>query len=214
MSQLSNILFGPKRDPRGEASGYLDQVPKATGKYYDPVIQRGERSGSQLEGSLHDLLSDPNKVLEKLMSGYTTSGAYNRQKDILGGEIGASAAAGGVAGTPYHQEQQGEMVNKLLSSDMQNYLSNVLGLYDKGLKGESDLYGKGVDASGRQADVEGGRLTSEAGLAFEDAKTHNQSRSNLENALTKLLGQAAGSVFGPLGGATGRKLAESIFGSK
>lgn len=213
MSILSE-LFGGKRNPQNEANQYLDQIPGAVGQYNNPFIDRGERAGSKLEEALAGLMDDPSGFIDKLMEGYTESGDYKRKKDVLGREIGASAAAGGVAGTPMHQQDMGELVNSLLSSDMQQYLSNVLGVYDKGLSGEKDFYNVGYGASGRQADAVGGALGSKATGAYEDAKTANQNRNNMISSLTNLLGTGVGyALGGPLGGAMGGGLAGPMSGT-
>lgn len=215
MSILSEYFGGGKRNPMAEANQYLDQIPEATGQYYNPFIERGERAGSSLEDVLGQLLNDPTGFLNKIQEGYQPSGEYSRKKDILGRELGATAAAGGVAGTPMHQEQQAEMIDKLLSSDMQQYLANVLGLFGKGLSGEQDFYNKGYGASGSMADAAGGALSSKAGLAYEDAKTQNANRSGLISSLTKLLGEGLGYGFGgPLGGRVGGGIAGPMSGSR
>lgn len=213
MSILDSI-FGRSADPQAAASQYLDQIPGVGHDAYDPYIQRGQRAGGRIEDQFESLLSDPTALMNHIMENYQTSDQYGYQKDQLGRELGATAAAGGVAGTPYHQQQQGEMVQGLLSKDMSDYLSNALGLYRTGLSGEQDLYGKGMGASSSLADMEGGALSSKAGLAYEDAKSKNANRNALISSLLKAAGTGAGFMMGgPMGGAMGGKLAGPMSGS-
>lgn len=197
-------LFGRRADPQKEANQYLDQIPGIGRQYYDPFIQRGGRAGDILEQQYGSLISDPGALLDKIMGGYETSKGYQRQKDILGREIGSSAAAGGIAGTPLHQEQQGEMVEGLLSQDMQNYLKNALGLYQTGLSGESGLYDKGFTASGSMADLMGNLMGTKAGMAYQSAQDKNARRNALISSLMGLGGQLGGALLGGgLGGLGG-----------
>ena len=207
-------LFGKRADPQAEANKYLDQIPGMGKGYYDPFIQRGGRAGDILEGQYGNLINDPTSLIDKIMGNYETSKGYQTQKDILGRELGASAAAGGVAGTPFHQQQQGEMVEGLLSQDMQNYLKNALGMYQTGLSGEAGLYDKGYGASGSLADLIGGSLNQQAGMAYQGAQDKNARRDALMSSLMKLAGTAGGALLGgPLGGMIGGGLAGPMSGS-
>lgn len=212
MSILSD-LFGGSPDPVSEARKYTSQIPGVGHDYYDPYITKGRDAGDILSGQYGDLLSDPNAFIDKLMSGYKPSEGYQYQKDILGKELSANAAAGGVAGTPFAQRQQGEMIQGLLSKDMQDYLSNVLGAYKTGLTGEQDIYGKGFQASGSMADLLGGALNQEAGLAYKGAADRKNRSAALMSALAKVLGTGAGfALGGPAGGAVGGKVFDFFSG--
>lgn len=192
-------LFGKRADPMAEANKYLDQIPGMGRQYFDPFIGRGNRAGDILEKQFGSLIDDPTELINRIMGGYETSKGYQTQKDILSRELGATAAAGGVAGTPYHQQQQGEMIEGLLSQDMQNFLKNALGLYQTGLSGEQDLYGKGLQASGSLADLIGGTLSSQAGMAYQGAQDKNARRNALTSSLMGLAGQIGGALLGAPG---------------
>lgn len=206
---------GGYRDPAAAASPYLDQVPGVGQKYYNPFIEGGAAAGSRLSGEYEKML-DPTTFLNSLMEQYKPSEGYQFQKSQLEKEIGSSAAAGGIAGTPEHQRLTGEGVEGLLSKDMQQFLSNALGIYGGGISGEQDIYGKGFQASGSLADLLAGNLGSQAGLAFQGAQQSNMNRQAKQNSLMKLLstalGAGAGFAFGGPGGAAGgAKIGSSIF---
>ena len=209
---ILDSIFGGRRDATGEAKGHLDNISGIGHSSYDDYIDRGRRAGSRLEDEYTGLLDDPTALINKIMQNYHESEQYGYEKDKLGREIGASAAAGGVAGTPYHQQQQGEMVQGLLSKDMQQFLKNALGRYDTGLAGEKGFYDTGKDATDNLTSILTGVEGSKAGLDYEDAKSKNARRNALISALTNALGKGVGTLFGgPLGGAVGGGLG-GLFG--
>jgi len=194
-SSLNPINLFKREDPTRGANKYLDQIPGIGHQYYDPYVQGGQEAGGVLKGEYGKMLN-PNDFIAKIMRGYQMSPGASYQKDMLTKGIGSTAAAGGYAGTPEHQQQWGDMAEKLSSQDMQQYLQNALGVYGAGVKGEEGFYNKGYDASGSLSDMLGGALGSKAGLSFQGSSQKNASRDALLNALMKALGQGAGAMSG------------------
>jgi hypothetical protein len=193
-------LFFGSQDPSKEANRYLSKIPGVGKQYYNPFIEGGQRAGSVLDKQYGRML-DPTAFMNDIMKNYQMSEGAKYQRDELGRGIGATAAAGGFAGTPEHQKEYGEMANKIMSGDMQQYLQNALSIFGGGLSGEQDFYHKGFDASDHMADLIGGQLSSKAGLAFQDASQKNANHMALMNALAKILGTGAGAYFGGVKGA-------------
>jgi len=190
-------LFG-REDPSREANRYMSRIPGVGHQYYDPYINEGREAGSRLKGEYGKML-DPTSFIDEIMKHYETSkGAQNEQKE-LGRGIGATAAAGGFAGTPEHQKEYGQMASDIMSKDMQQYLQNALGVYGSGISGEQDFYNKGYGASGSLADLLAGNLASQGTMAFQGANQTNASRDAFLNALVKAFSQAAGSSAGASG---------------
>lgn len=194
-SNLNPLNLFRREDPSKQANKYLSQIPGVGQKYYNPFIQSGQKAGSILEGEYGKLLN-PTSFIDDIMKNYDMSKGAKYERDELGRGIGATAAAGGFAGTPEHQKEYGEMAGNIMSKDMQQYLQNALGVYGMGLGGEHDIYGKGFDASGSMADLLGGTLASQGGMAFQQASQTNASRDAFMNALMKALGTAAGAGAG------------------
>jgi hypothetical protein len=212
MSWLTEA-FGGGKNPADAAKPYLDEIPGIGHNAYDPYITEGQNAGKVTQEEFMKLLSDPTGFLNKLMEGYKTSEGYNAQKETLQKELGATAAAGGIAGTPLDQMNQGEAIQKLLSGDMQQFLTNVLGLYNTGLEGESGKENKGFQASGSLADLLGGAKNQQAGLAFQGTKQENENKAGAFSALAKALAAGAGyAAGGPIGGLAAGGLGSSMFG--
>lgn len=203
MSILSE-LFGGGKKPMDAANQYLDKIPGEAHNTYDDYINQGKESGGNAHQAFEDMMKDPQGFINKIMGGYQESDQYKYQKDKLGTAMSNTAAAGGIAGTPLDQMNQGENLQKLLSADQQEWLQNVLGRYDTGLKGESDEATRGYDASGKLNDLITGGLNQQGGLAFNNAQQKNSDKSAFISALMKALGAGAGFAFGgPAGAAVG-----------
>ena len=198
MSWLSKALgISSSQNPANAAMPYLNQIPGVGHTAYDPYIQQGQQAGSRLGGEYERQL-DPTTFMNDIMGQYKQSEGYQARRDDLMKGMGSAAAQGGYAGTPFAQNEYGERANKLMADDEQQYLQNALGIYDKGISGEQDFYNKGYGASGSLADLLGGNLAQQAGIAYQGADSQNQQRQALVKGLTDLLSKIGGSAAGGL----------------
>lgn len=197
-SPINPLYMWQRDDPQKDANKYMDQIPGIGKQYYNPFIDRGARAGNNLEGEYGKMMN-PTSFMDDIMKNYQMSQGATYERDKLGKGIGATAAAGGFAGTPEHQTEYGEMAGKIMSGDMQQYLQNALGIYGKGMSGEENFFNKGYDASSSLADLLGGNLASQGGLAFKAASDRNADRSALMNAIMKAFSQGAGAAGGGMG---------------
>lgn len=193
MSILDRI-FGHRSDPSQAANQYLNQIPGVAHQGYDDYINQGKDAGGRTKSAYEDMINDPTGFINNILKGYKPSEGYQYQKEQVGKSLSNTAAAGGIAGTPLDQQNQGQAVQQLLSGDMQQFLQNVLGRYDTGLKGEQGIANQGFQASGQLTDALGGALNQQGGLAFQGAQQHNSDRNGIIQALIKALGQGAGSA--------------------
>ncbi len=177
-------------------------------QYYNPYINQGQEAGNVLKDKYGKML-DPTQFMNDIMKNYKMSEGATYKQNQLGKGIGNTAAAGGIAGTPEHQREYGEMSNDIMSNDMQQYLQNALGIENTGLEGEQGFYNKGYEATGSLADLLAGNLGSQAGLAYQGANQKNMNHQSLMNALMKALSTGAGALFG---GAPGAMAGSKLFG--
>ena len=193
MGFFSNILNGGQnQDSAAAANKYLDQIPGMAHKNLDPFNNPGEKAQG---------------FVDQILSGYKPSTGYQFKEDKLRQGLANTAATGGFSGTQYDQGKQGELMNSLMGDDMQQYLTNVLGVHDNSFKAASQL-----------TDVEGGGLNQQGGLAFGAAEQNNARNSSLRDALLQLAGTGVGAALGgpagaSIGGSIGGKLG-NMFGSK
>ena len=212
MSLLDSIFGGGKQNnPMDAANKYLNQIPGVAHQGYDPYVNAGLDASGRTKSAYESMMDDPTAFINKLMNGYKESEGYQFQKDELTKDLGNTAAAGGIAGTPYDQMNQGQGIQKLLSADMQQFLQNVLGRYDKGLEGEQGISDRGYDASGKLTDTLGNALNQQGGLAFQDVQQKNKNRNDLWSMFGKALGGGAGFA---LGGFPGAAAGAGLFGGR
>ncbi|KTD29670.1 hypothetical protein [Legionella maceachernii] len=210
MSLLSKLFGGGGgKSPMDAANQYLNQIPGVGHQGYDPYINAGMDASGRTKSKYEELMSDPTAFINKLMEGYKPSEGYQFQKDQLTKELSNTAAAGGVAGTPMDQLNQGEQIQGLLGKDMQQFLQNILGVFNTGLEGEEGIANRGYDASKNLTDLLGGALNQQGGLAFQDQQQKNKNKNDLWSMFGKALGAGAG---GLLGGVPGAKIGAGIFG--
>ncbi len=82
----------------------MNQIPGVGHQYYDPFVNEGKEAGGVLKGQYSRML-DPTSFMDDIMGHYKQSEGAKYQTEQLGRGIGATAAAGGIAGTPEHQRQ-------------------------------------------------------------------------------------------------------------
>lgn len=161
-------------DPSKKAMPYLEQIPGQTKPYFDPFINRGNTAGNNLESKYGNLLNDPSGFLNNLGKGYQQSPGFDfALKQALQGANHA-AAAGGMAGSPAHQQENMGVATGLANQDYNQWLEHAIGLFGKGLSGEQNFYNKGFDASKSMADMIAQMLAGESGEQFAGTQGSNQ----------------------------------------
>ena len=217
MSWLSNLFGGGGggSNPADAANQYLNQIPGVAHQGYDDYINQGKTAGQTAQQQYDTMTNDPAGFINRLMEQYKPSEGYQFQKGQLTDQMSNTAAAGGIAGTPLDQMNQAQGVQGLLSQDMQQFLSNVLGQHKEGLAGEEGVSSRGFDASGKLTDALGGALNQQGGLAFQDAQARNSQTSSDKNALWSMFGKILGGGAGfALGGVPGAAVGAGMFGGK
>lgn len=207
MSMLSKLFGGGGKSPKDAANKYLNQIPEVAHQGFDPYVNAGLDASNQTKSAYEELLNDPTGFINKIMENYQPSEGYNFQKGLLTKDLSNTAAAGGVAGTPLDQLNQGQQIQGLLSQDMQQFLSNILNVHTQGLNGEEGIASRGFDATKNLTDTLGNNLTQQGGLAFQDQQQKNQNKSDLWSMFGKALGAGTGFALGGApGAAAGYKL--------
>lgn len=199
---ILDSIFGKQSDPGAAANSFWGQIPQIGQNYYNQYINTGNQAQNNARWQYEAML-DPKAFLNNLMSGYKTSEGYNFKKDLLTKEMSNTANAGGIAGTPVDQLGQTSAVQGLLSEDMQQYLSNLLGIQKTGLEGEQGIANKGFESTKNLVDLLGGSANQQGTMAYMGGLQNNANKGGFMN----LLGQALG---GGLNFATSPTM--SIFG--
>lgn len=194
MSWLSN-LFGGK-NPANSAMPYVNQIPGATQGYQSPWFDAGKNMIPGLTDQYNQLMTDPSKRLNEIGSGYKQSPGFQfaLQQALQSGDH--SAAAGGMAGSPEHEQQNMQLSSNLASQDYNNYMQNALGLYGHGLSGGQNMSNQGQQSGQSMADMIAQTLAQEGNLEFNGQQQQNQNNNDLWGNIFKLGGAALGGIAG------------------
>lgn len=193
-----NTLFGTNGgmpNPSDAAKGYLDNIPGTIKPYYDPYIDAGKQSLSQLMGQYSGLINDPTSIMNKMGSTYKQSPGYQFNMNQGMNAINNAESAGGMLGTPSHQQYAGQMASNLASQDYNTYLHNAMGMYGQGLSGMNDINHMGYQASNDLAGALASNMQNQAGLAFQGQANQNQQQSDQAGNLFKIGGSILSSFL-------------------
>lgn len=171
---LMGLFGGGGTNPADAAMPYLDKIPGATGKYFDPYINAGKNALPTLEEQYQQLLNGPGGKLNTIGKDYQQSPGFQfaLQQALQGGN--QAAAAGGMAGSPMHEQANMATATGLANQDYNQWLEKALGLYGRGLTGEEGTANRGLNASTSQADQVAQALAAQAKLKYEGQAQQNQ----------------------------------------
>lgn len=197
MGFFDSLFGGKKSNPANAAMPYLNQIPGQTSPYMQPYFEAGMGALPALQGQYGSLLGTPGQKLNEIGSSYKESpGLQFAIQQALQG-AGHATAAGGMAGSPAHEQHNMELATNLANQDYNSWLTHALGLYGQGLSGEQGLAGMGQQAGQSMADMIAQALASQAGYSYAGQAAQNQQQSGLLNNLVK--GVGALSAFTPWG---------------
>ncbi len=183
-------------DPAKAAEPWLDKIPGQVGQYLNPYIQQGQGAYDTLNNQYGNMINDPGGMVNKIGGGYQQSPGFKfaLQQALQG--AGHAAAAGGMAGSPEHEQQNMGIATQLANQDYNQWLGNALGMYGAGMSGEQDIYGKGYGASSDMAQAMNAYLQSKGQLGYAGAANRNQYNLGQEGMLLGAAGNAAKAYSG------------------
>jgi hypothetical protein len=205
-TMFNRAVFG--KNPAEKAMPYLEQIGPMAQEHYNPYIQQGQQYGESLGNAYSNMAANPADFINQLMGQYTPSEGFKTKQDMMSKAMRNTSAAGGYIGTEADQIRQAQLVQGLLGEDMQNWLSNVLGVQGQGLAGQQGLYNLGYDATQHLTDALGGQLASQGTLAFQGQQQKNQWKSDLLKGGIGALGGYFG--MGNMGSQLGQALAQQM----
>ena len=233
-----NSIFAGNRTanmqvPAAAGESYINQIPKQTEQYYMPYIQAGQESiptlqeqYSKLMGNpelftsqYEQMINSPQDVMNKLGGGYKQSPGYEWTLNQALGAGNNAAAAGGMAGTPAHQQFAMTTATGLANQDYYNYLNKMMDLYGGGLQGAQNIYNRGLTgteglyrggqtAATDYANIIASTLATQAAQASLKQQQQNyqqqlaqQQQSQGATGIGSGIGGIAGGILGGPGGA-------------
>ena len=166
-------LIGHKKNPAEEANKYISQIPGATKQYYDPYNQAGQNMLGGLQDQYSGLMNNPGGKFNEIGQNFQQSPGFQfaLQQALQG--AGHAAAAGGMAGSPMHEQQNMQLGTDIANQDYYNYMQGATGLYGQGLQGAQGLAGLGAQAGNNQANQVAQALAQQGAYGYEGAAQYN-----------------------------------------
>lgn len=195
MSFWDSLFGGKSSNPANAAMPYLNQIPGMTLPYMQPYFNAGTGALPGLQDQFGRLINDPSQRLNEIGKGYKESPGLQFAIQKALGAQGRAAAAGGMAGSPQHQEYNTELATNYANQDYNNYVNNALDLYKSGLGGQQRLAGMGQQAGQSMADMIAQLLATQGAYAAGSQGAQNQQRSGLLGNLFGALGAFPG-IYG------------------
>lgn len=178
MSWASEHLWGKTKNPADSAMKYLDQIPGATQPYYQPFIDQGQQAGNKLNSQYDQMTTSPGEFFNNMSAGYKESPGYQlKLKNALAAANNAQAA-GGMLGTPQHQEVNMDTAQGVASKDYEDYIGHIMSLFGMGQQGQQKFQEQGFDASKDYGSMMGDVLGQKAQYGFAGQAGMNQNKSN------------------------------------
>lgn len=169
---------------------YYRQIPGAIQPYYQPYMDAGTQAIPQLEQQYTNLITDPGATFNQMGQSFQQSPGFDFQMQQALQGSNQAAAAGGMAGSPQHEQQNQQLATNLANQDYYNYMNQVMGLYGQGLHGEQDLMHTGYDASKSYSDQIAQALAQQANLQY----ANDASKNSMWNDFAKGIGTGMGTA--------------------
>ena len=191
---MFSSLFGGGDNPYEEALDLysFEDMENMLNEYYGPWREAGLRALPTMEEQMMMLLYSPETINAMMGSTYEASPGYDYQMQESMNAANQAAAAGGMLGTPSHQNTAMTQSQNIANQDYWQYVNHLTDLYTKGLGIGTDINQMGYNASDKMAqdlsrfmDAQTG-LTAQAG-AYKGSSA-NAGLSGLSGLLTSIGG--------------------------
>ena len=190
-------LFHKNKNPADVANKTIGQIPGSVNPYYQPYIDSGKGALGKLQGEYGKMINNTGDLYNQLGSGYKESPGYQfRLQQAMNAGNNASAA-GGMAGSSQHEQQNMQVAGDMADADFEKYMNHVMGLYGQGIEGEKGLNTQGYDASSSYGNLVGSVLGQQGQNAYAGQAGENASNAkNWSNIFSSSGGQALANYLG------------------
>lgn len=189
-----NAFGGGYKDPTKNASNTIGQIPGQVSPYYQPYMDAGKGALGDIQNQYQDLFGG--KTYDKLASGYKESPGYKFKLDQAIQGANNAQAAGGMLGTPQHQQVNMETAEGIASKDFQDYMNSQMGLYNTGMNAAQGINNMGYGASDSMANTLANSMGQQGQMQFYGDAGKNMWKNQGMNNIFSGLGQAGGSLMG------------------
>lgn len=188
---MGGLKGGSKKDPMKEANKYYSQIPDTMKGYYNPYINAGKRSIHPYQNMMQTLMQNPDEFINKMGAGYTKSPGYDWNLKQGQSAITNASAAGGMAGSPQHEQQAAEMATGMASKDYQSYMDRIMQGLGIGTQGMGNIFNTGASMSSDLATSLANALMTQGNMAYEGAMGGNKTKGAQAGGMMSGMGDIA-----------------------
>lgn len=170
-------MGGGHNNPADAAMGSLNEMPSQIQQYYQPYMQAGQQALGGVQNQYNNLMNDPGAKLNNIGQGFHQSPGYNFALQQALQSTNHGAAAGGMFGSPQHQQQNMQVATGLADQDYYNWLGQATGMFGEGIHGLQGIAGMGQQASMGYGDQMAQLQAQKANLQYAGAENKNQSQA-------------------------------------
>lgn len=181
-------MFGKYNNPADVANKSISQIPNSTAPYYAPWLNAGMSTLPKLQGQYDQLTNDPGGKFNQIGNSFHESPGFQFALQQALQSSGHAAAAGGMAGSPQHEQQNMGLATDLANQDYYNYMKGSTDLYGKGLSGMQGLSEQGRESGQSLADQIAQSLADQSKYAYEGQNSKNAAKSSFFGNLGSGLG--------------------------
>ena len=192
---IGGLFGGGRSDPSKEANKYISQIPGKTSPYFQPYFNAGKDMLPNLQQQYFGLMNDPGGMLNKMGASYQQSPGFQFALNQALGAAGRGAAAGGMAGSPMHEQENMGIATGLANQDYYNWLGQATGLFGQGLQGGQNIANMGQQAGQNIADMIAQSLAQQGAYKYQ-----GQAAKNAANPWGNVfggVGEVADSFYNP-----------------
>lgn len=175
-------------NPAKGAEKALNQIPGQTNKYGQPFFEAGAGALPGYREFMDHLMRNPDQLMNMLGQGYKESPGYQWNLKQGQNAIENASAAGGMAGTPQHQQMAGQLATNLASKDYGDYMDRILKMLGLGAAGTGDIVKGGQTAGSDMASRIAEYLTNKSNLQYAGQASQNKMTGDLLGGAMKLVG--------------------------
>lgn len=188
-ASLAGSLGGMFGDSPGDAAApYLKKAGEDLRLYSNDYIDRGTRAQNTLEDLFKNIRENPQSIMDLLGKGYQQSPGFDWNMKRSQQAINNASAAGGMLGTPQHEQQSADMASALSSRDFGDYMQRMMGIWGTGVQGTENFANRGWDASKTLMEDLANLGGAQGAYAAQDTAGRNKGMSNMFSGAASILG--------------------------
>lgn len=186
---------GNYTNPSNAAMPYLNEASPLLTSYLSPYINEGNNAYNAMFPQLSSLIQNPGEFINQLGQGFQASPGYNWNVSQMERAANNAASAGGMLGSPQHQQQVAQMVGGLANQNYYQWLQNAENMFGQGMGGLQTIYGTGANTANNLSSALANILQSQANLAYAGNADKNMYNLGQEGMMGGMLGQGIGDIL-------------------